>query len=177
MELTDALRNHIGARLEKMKRHMDMIAEALIVLSVEKHRHKVEVTLKGKRSAVSGMEVTDDMYQSIDGVFDKIEKQLRRKKDRRLAKRTDRGDEPSPEIADLPEPELDNTITASEIVKNELGNTIVEMEEVNAADMPIEEALLHFEGKPGTIFVFRENSYFNVLFRRNDGKVGLIKAK
>jgi ribosome hibernation promoting factor len=177
MELTDALRNYTQAKLEKMKRHMEMIVEAHIILSVEKYRHKAEVTLQGKRSTVSGFEVSGDMYQSIDGAFDKIEKQLRRQKDRRLAKRGNRGEDVivSPDIDETFNSEI--AIGASDIVKNEMGNKIAEIKEMDMKEMPIEEALMSFEGNEGNMFLFRDSDFVNVLYRRTDGKLCLIKAQ
>ena len=177
MDLTDALKSYTQTKLEKLNRYMDLIVEAQVTLSVEKYRHRAEVTIKGKKTTVWGMEVSDDMYQSIDRVFDKVEKQLRRKKDRRLSKRGGRLDEIQNELSEQVEEEV---IEASDIVKRELENIIVETQELETKQMTIEEALMQFELSDNDFFMFRDSNSkeeLNVLYRRMDGKLGLVKTR
>ena len=179
MELTEALKSHTQAKLEKLKRYMDLIVEAQVTLSVEKYRHKAEITIKGKKTTVWGMEVSGDMYQSIDKVFEKLEKQLRRKKDRRIAKRTGRADEVILGDFEIEETE-DEAIQASDIVRRELENIIVETRELESKPMSLEEALMQFKGDSSEFFVFRDSQelmHLNFLYRRLDGKLGLIRTR
>ena len=180
MELTEALKSYTTAKLEKIKKYMDSVVDAHVTLSVEKYRHKAEVSIKGKKTTITGVEVSGDMYLSIDKVFDKIEKQIQKKKEKRVAKRASRNEEPLvPEQLGLSERQ-EESIDASEIVKQEIDNTIVETEIVNTKPMSIEEALMQFELTNNKFFVFKDQSAhqeINVLYRRNDGKLGLIRTK
>ncbi len=179
MELTEALKEHTKSKLEKIKRYMDLIVEAHVILDVEKYRHKAEITLKGKRFTVSGIEVSGDMYQSIDRVFEKLEKQLRRKKDRLLAKRGIRQEERTGDgKGGLPG--SDDEIDAEEIVKKEIEEKIVVTEEAEIEKLTLDEALLRIEDDQAHVFLFQEpasDQVFSVLYRRPDGKFGVIRAK
>jgi putative sigma-54 modulation protein len=180
MELTEALKSYVNAKLEKIKKYMDSVVDAHVTLSVEKYRHKAEVSIKGKKTTITGAEVSGDMYLSIDKVFDKIEKQIQKKKEKRVAKRVTRSDETivAEEIELVERPE--EAIDASEIVKQEIDNTIVETEIFDTKPMSTEEALMQFELTNNRFFVFRAQTApheLNVLYRRNDGKLGLIRAK
>ncbi len=178
MELTDALKKYTESKIDKLKRYMDMIVEAHVTLSVEKYRHRAEITLKGKKNTVSGVEVSDDMYMSIDKVLEKLEKQLRRSKDRRIARRGTKTEASSPISAS--DDEKPEAIEASEIVRQEIDNTIVETEEMEVKPMSVVEALMQFELQNEQLFVFRDANamdQFKVLYRRSDGKLGLISAR
>lgn len=179
MELTDALKKHTENKIDKLKRYMDMIVEAHVTLSVEKYRHRAEITLKGKKNTVSGVEVSDDMYLSIDKVLEKLENQLRRSKDRRITRRAPKSDS-NASIPIIVDEEKIEAIEASEIVRQEIDNTIVESEEIDIKPMSVVEALMQFELEKEKLFVFRDANamdQFKVLYRRNDGKLGLISAK
>jgi putative sigma-54 modulation protein len=179
MELTEPLKTYTIGRVEKLKRYLDSILDAQVTLTIEKYRHKAEISIKGKKSLFSGAEVSSDMYQSIDKVFDKIEKQIQRTKDKRKAKRASRSGEETFIETNMQE-KADDAIDASEIVRQEIDNTIVETEVVEIKPMTIEEALMQFELTDGHLFVFRDPQIaqnFNVLYRRQDGKLGLIRAK
>ena len=74
-EVTDALRQHIGQKIQKMDRFLDGITDVHVVLSVEKYRHTAEITLLQAHGApIRSLEETHDMYQSVDAVIEKIEK-------------------------------------------------------------------------------------------------------
>ena len=177
MELTDSLRNHVMSKMEKMKRYIDMISEAQVTLSTEKYRHRAEVSIKGKHSSVTSSEVSDDMYQSIDRVFDKLERQIRKSKERRSSTKRSRSDS----LATLPVPgneDSTDAIDAREILMQEIGNRMIETETIETKPMGVEEALIQFELTQNRFFAFRvpEDGSINVLYRRDDGKLGLIRT-
>ncbi len=180
MELTDTLREYATTKVEKLKRYMDLIVDAHVTLSVEKYRHQAEVRIKGKRGVVSGAEVSDDMYLSIDRVFDKIEKQLRRRKDRRVQKRQLRTEEM--ESKGIPITEVntdeDETIDAFSIIRNEIGDNIVEDDITYVKKMNMEEALLLFKAADEEYLVYHDtdsDDNLSLLYRRRDGKYGIIR--
>ena len=81
LEITDALRSHIEHKISKIERYINKITEVDIILSVEKYRHMAEITFIAKGIKLNGKEITNDMYSSIDKVMDKIEKQVKKRKE------------------------------------------------------------------------------------------------
>ena len=86
IEVTDAMRNYIEKKLSKIERHFDHILEVIVTLSVEKSRQIVEVTLQTNRALIRAEEETDDMYTSIDKVADKLERQIKKYKEKYFQK-------------------------------------------------------------------------------------------
>lgn len=83
MELTEPLKQFTKERLEKMATYLDDIIDVHVILSVEKHRHEAEITLKTRASAFVASATTDDMYASITQAVDKLEAQAHKQQDKR----------------------------------------------------------------------------------------------
>lgn len=83
LDASDALRDYAREKVLRLGRLLGDEAEARVVLSVEKFRHRAEVTLVARRLAVEGAEETEDMYAAIDLVTDKLEGQIRRVRQKR----------------------------------------------------------------------------------------------
>jgi putative sigma-54 modulation protein len=75
MELTEPLKQFTKERLDKMATYLDDIIDVHVILSVEKHRHSAEITLKTRASACVASATTDDMYASITQAIEKLEGQ------------------------------------------------------------------------------------------------------
>lgn len=83
MESSSSLRSYATKKLEHVcEKYVQGQVDATIVFSVEKFWHVADFTLQIKNLTVKGSERTEDMYSSIDLALAKIEKQLRRHKDR-----------------------------------------------------------------------------------------------
>jgi putative sigma-54 modulation protein len=82
MDASDALRDHVNARIDHFRKFLIKPNEVHVMLSVEKFRHRAEVVLMEQNFHAKADEVTDDMYKSIDVAMDKIEKQVRKHKDK-----------------------------------------------------------------------------------------------
>jgi putative sigma-54 modulation protein len=81
-DLPPALKDYAEAKVQHLKRYFDHIVNAHVVFSLEKYRHKVEITLHANGKDFVGVEESDDMYVSVDRSIDKLESQLRRHKDK-----------------------------------------------------------------------------------------------
>ena len=62
--------------MTKLEKHFDQIMEAVATISVQKHRHIFEVTLQAKRAIIKAEEESDDIYNSIDRVVERLERQI-----------------------------------------------------------------------------------------------------
>lgn len=83
MDLTDALRDYVSSKMQRIERHFDHVIEADIVLEVKKARRTAEATLllSGKRLHAEATQ--DDMYAAIDLMIDKLDNQTRKFKEKR----------------------------------------------------------------------------------------------
>jgi putative sigma-54 modulation protein len=77
-------------RLSKLSRFARDIQEAHVIVTGEKYRHTAEITLRLRGQEVASREEADGPRTAIDRAADRIEKQIRRLKERRLERR--RGD-------------------------------------------------------------------------------------
>ena len=83
MEATEALKNYAKDRLGRIKKYFPDPIACHVVLSTERHNHRVDVNLQLHNGfKVAGHESTENMYSSIDLVSAKIERQVRRYKDK-----------------------------------------------------------------------------------------------
>ncbi len=82
VELTAALQDYIKNKLQRIERHFDHVVDVRIVLSVEKQRQKAEATIHVARNTLHADCEHEDMYAAIDLMFDKLDRQVRRHKEK-----------------------------------------------------------------------------------------------
>lgn len=87
-EPTAALKQYAEEKVHKVGKYFDRPLEAHVVLSVDsRERQLAEVTLQTQRTTIHGREETNDLYSAIDLVMDKIERQVRKYKEKIRVKR------------------------------------------------------------------------------------------
>ena len=91
IEITDGIREHLQSKMDKTIHDLGEEADVHVALSVEKHRQFAEVTVKTKGFSVHSTEKTDNLYASMDNALVKIEKQLRKHKEKAQALRNKKG--------------------------------------------------------------------------------------
>lgn len=168
---TEALKSHVRGRIEHVQRYLDRPTEAHAVLHVENLHHHAELTVKAGRFLLRGTAKTQDMYASIDAAADKIERQLKKHKERIQDHKTPakpfRAVEVRHDILDVLEhPERPS-------------HRVVKTEQFQARPMSVDEAVVQLDLLNAKFFVFQnaEDGAINVVFRREDGNLGLIEAK
>jgi len=87
-ELAPALKDYAEGKVQHLKRYFDHIVSAHVVFSLEKYRHKVEITLHVNGKDFISEEESDDMYVSVDRSIEKLERQLKRHKDKIKRRKT-----------------------------------------------------------------------------------------
>ena len=80
IEVTPALRQYVEAKLEPVVRHFDRVTGVTVILSVEKLKQKAEVTLHVPGKDIFVEEQGDDLYAGIDALFDKLDRQVQKYK-------------------------------------------------------------------------------------------------
>ena len=88
VDITPALRDYVNAKVEKLERHFDNVTDAHVILTVEKLRHKAEATIHLSGGKIFADSVEDDMYAAIDGLVDKLDRQVKRHKEKLKAHHT-----------------------------------------------------------------------------------------
>jgi len=82
IDITDGIREHLQKKMDKTIKELGEKADVHVALHVEKHRHFAEITLITKGFTVHSQHETDDLYASMDNALLKIEKQLRKHKEK-----------------------------------------------------------------------------------------------
>ena len=175
MEMTDALKAHIEGRLEKLREHFEQVMDAKVVLAVEKHRHIAEISLHANGVHLHGRESSSDMYISVDAVVDKLDKQVRKYKDRinrSHSRKAKEFDEYHHNIIEMPEPE-------EEEPKAAVRHHVIMREKLFMKPMGVEEATLQLElsDEPFLVFLNEDTQQVNVIYARDDGTYGLIEPQ
>jgi len=89
LEITPAIRDYVTEKFGKIKRHFDHVIDMNIILSVEKLKQKAEATIhiSGKNLFVECED--ENLYAAIDMLVDKLDRQVRRHKEKQNARRHD----------------------------------------------------------------------------------------
>ncbi|HQP31921.1 MAG TPA: ribosome-associated translation inhibitor RaiA [Deltaproteobacteria bacterium] len=159
---SEALKDYATKRLSKIGKYIDRPAEAHVILSVEKIRHKAEVTLNADGVIVNAVEITEDLYAAIDMVMDKVERQIKKHK-QKLQER--KGAARAVSEAEVP--------AASE----DRSPRIIREKEYFVKPMSVEEAVLQIgvSGKEFLIFQNTDSQQINLIYKRTDGDLGVVE--
>jgi ribosome hibernation promoting factor len=82
VEVTQALREYVGTKLAKLERHFDHMTDIHCILTVEKLVHKAEATVYVGGGTIHADSTEDDMYAAIDMLVDKLDRQVKKHKEK-----------------------------------------------------------------------------------------------
>src|SRR3990172_3243504 len=82
VNVSDSLRDYAGKKITKLDRYFNQLIDAHVILSAEKLDHVSEVVINGDGVQFHGKEKAADFFSSIDLLFEKMEKQIRRHKEK-----------------------------------------------------------------------------------------------
>lgn len=82
VEITDALRNYVNEKMGKLERHFDKVSNTHVILSVEKDSQKAEATVHMSGNDIFAEATEHDMYASIDSLVDKLDRQVKKYKEK-----------------------------------------------------------------------------------------------
>jgi len=83
IDVTDALKNYVDSKFQRLERHFDQVINVHVVLSVEKLRQKAEASIHVNGTKVFADEVQEDMYAAIDRLVDKLDRQVIKYKEKK----------------------------------------------------------------------------------------------
>jgi len=162
LEVTPALKSYVEKKVKRFNRYLSNISEAVVTISVEKYRHKVEVLLKVNGVLIQAEGVTSEVYSSIDEVAEKLGRQIKKYKEKLVSHRKSEGKTSSVS------PEVRGMLEAGRIIKNK---------RFELKPMSPDEAAMQMDLLDKTFFVFTNDNSgdINVIYRRRDGNFGLIE--
>lgn len=163
IQVTESLKEYVEKRLNKLNKYFNAEPEAIVTLIVEKERQRIEVTMPINGFILRGEEESNDMYTSVDLVVEKLEKQINKYKARFDKKK-------KASIKDLPTERTEISFDDDEPI-------IVKTKRFDFKPMPVEEAIMQMNLLGHSFFVFSndQTEEVNVVYRRKDGKYGLIE--
>lgn len=82
VDVTSALKEFVENKMQRVERHFDTMTHANVILTVEKLRHKAEATINIAGAQVYADATENNMYTAIDGLVDKLNRQVRRHKEK-----------------------------------------------------------------------------------------------
>jgi putative sigma-54 modulation protein len=170
LEPTEALKAHVKDKVAHIQRYVDRPGEAHAVLHLENLQHHAEITMKAGAFSVRGRGKSEDMYASIDAAADKIERQLKKHKERvRNHKATLIPKNWIP--IDIRHEIIDEPSDAPSA-------RVVSTSKFQAKPMSLDEAITQMDLINSRFYVFQEakTHAINVVYRRDDGKLGVIEA-
>ena len=167
IDVTPSLKETVMNKLGKLERYFTPDTEIIVTLSVEKERQKIEVTIPVKGNIIRSEQVSSDMYVSIDLVEEVIERQLRKYKNKLVA----RHQEGSNFKQDFWETE--------DAADNEDEIKIVRTKKFGIKPMFAEDACVQMELLGHDFFVFcnADTDEVNVVYKRKNGTFGLIEPE
>lgn len=167
IDVTPGLRDAIISKLGKLERYFTPDTEIIVTLSVEKERQKIEVTIPVKGDIIRSEQVSTDMYVSIDLVEEVIERQLRKYKNKLIARHQEGGSFNQSFFEEEDAYEGDSDIR------------IVRTKKFGIKPMFPEDACVQMELLGHDFFVFSnaETDEVNVVYKRKNGTFGLIEPE
>jgi len=162
LEVTPALKSYVEKKIVRFERYLSNISEAIVTLYVEKYRHKAEVLLKVNGVLIQAEGITGDVYASIDEVAEKLDRQIKKYKEKLVSHRKGEGKAGTAEEEAFPPAE---------------GGRIIKNKRFELKPMSPDEAAMQMELLDKNFFVFTNDGSgdINVIYRRNDGNFGLIE--
>ncbi|HGQ1816824.1 TPA: ribosome-associated translation inhibitor RaiA [Streptococcus pneumoniae] len=170
LEVTEAIRDYVVSKLEKIEKYFQPEQELDARINLKVYREKtakVEVTIPLGSITLRAEDVSQDMYGSIDLVTDKIERQIRKNKTK-----IERKNENKVATGQL---FTDALVEDSNVVQSK----VVRSKQIDLKPMDLEEAILQMDllGHDFFIYVDVEDQTTNVIYRREDGEIGLLEVK
>ena len=166
-EPSDHLRSYATQRFEKLTKYLqrEESCEIQVNMEVEKFRQKADVLIVGKNLHLSAAEQSEDMYSTIDMVLDKLEAQLKKKREKE--KQIKRGPASSVRL---------DVISFTQTQGGARERTIVETDHYEPKPMSVDEAAMQLESLQYEFLVFLNagTDRVNVIYRRRNGDFGLI---
>jgi ribosome hibernation promoting factor len=169
---SDSLKAYIQKKLSRFDKMLDSPAEANIVLSVEKIRHIAEITLTCDKLKIHVKEESESLYSSVDVLIDKLKVQIKKNKEKIKKhmsghKKSIKNNGRYVENPNYPDAKLEDSDTTDNII----------IEKIDTKPMDIDDAVAMLNSEKNNFFVFTNarSERLNVIYKRRNGKMGVIQ--
>ncbi|WP_026688313.1 ribosome hibernation-promoting factor, HPF/YfiA family [Alteribacter aurantiacus] len=180
VEVTPALREYVEKKVGKLERYFDQTpsSDVHVKLQVLNNDQRVEVTIPMPKLLLRAEETHNDMYAAIDLVLEKLERQIRKHKTK-VNRKFRQDDSLKYMFKNELEPTLGENPVPDEPQFEDDDIDIVRTKRFDLKPMDAEEAVLQMDMLGHNFFVFSNsvNGGTNVVYKRKDGKYGLIEAE
>jgi putative sigma-54 modulation protein len=168
-DLTPGLKTLAERKLAKLEPLLHESPDAHVILTRERHRHLVEIIVHARVGTLTAKADGSEFEESLGRALDRLLAQARKHHEKIARGRKRRGARESPRRS----AESAETGAAAD------GPIVVPMGRVPIKPMSVEEAILLLQGNSDPFLVFRDsdNQRFCLLFRREDGRFGLIEPE
>lgn len=167
IELTEGIETKINKKLSMLDKYFIMSddVEAKVLIRTYPVGQKIEVTIPTEYVLLRAEVIDEDLYNAIDLVIDKLERQIRKYKTRLSRKSKDN--------------KLAFNAASIEPLETEEEDVIVKTKTISPKPMDMEEAIMQMELIGHTFFVYRdtETDKVSVVYKRHDGDYGLIETE
>ncbi|AFT81135.1 ribosome-associated translation inhibitor RaiA [Leuconostoc carnosum] len=168
--VTDSLREYVEKRLTKLNRYIEETANANINLRTYQSNNsgKAEVTIVLPYVVLRAEDTNPDLYTAIDAVSEKLERQIRKYKTKINRKSRETGFKGIDSNDEIPATDVDDDSLQ-----------IVRRKQVDLKPMSPEEAALQMDLLEHNFFIFKdaESNTDSVIYKRADGKYGLLETE
>lgn len=171
IDLTDSLKAYASEKMGKMSRYFDHMISAEVCLSIERNWHVAEITVFGEGFDMRGEEKSTDMYNSIDRVIEKLERQLKKQKGKHESRRSARG----PAAPSLPSGSVDTPKKSKGSSDGDdmslYAPRVDKIESFYAESMSIEMAIKEMESEGHVFYAFynEDKRRVNIVYKKSKG--------
>lgn len=167
VEITEAIEAKVADKLSKLDKYFIVSdsVEAKVLVRTYPYGQKIEVTIPTEYVLLRAEVVEDDLYNAIDLVIGKLERQIRKYKTRLNRKSKDT--------------KLALNLVTVEPLEKEEEDVLVKVKSITPKPMDMEEAIMQMELIGHSFFVYRdtETDAISVVYRRADEDYGLIETE
>jgi ribosome hibernation promoting factor len=186
-EITPAIRKEVETGLNKIRKILGDQFETKVILGVEKHRHKAEITISPRKGPIVGVAQATDMHSAVNEAFDHLHKQALKYKTKWLSKKRKavkkfNGEAAEEGIEAPAEPPERASVSVTvhkfpAVAKTTEVHLVHDNDSVALRPMTLEEAIKEAHFRDRDVFVFRDpQGKLMVLHRTREGKMELIEA-
>lgn len=164
VEITESMSNYVKEKLSKLDKYMDTESlKANVLVKVRNYTQKIEVTIPLKTLILRAEEEQQDFYSAVDLVVSKLERQIRKNKDK-LVKKEKKGNK---------------EFNFEEIIPIESDEKVIKRKKIDIKPMDEEEAILQMELLGHSFYLYKdsESNTVSVIYKRKDGGYGIIESE
>jgi putative sigma-54 modulation protein len=179
LDSSDSIKAYARDKVERVNKYFERAGEAHVVCTIERHHHVCDITIHAGQFSLRGRDKSEDMYASVDLAMDKIERQLKRYKEKLKHHKGGAHHHLKEleqikvrhEVVSVSPPEEPQASAAPE-------HRVIRTNEYLAKPMSVDDAVMQMDLLNNDFLVFTNatSREVNVVYRRKDGHYGLIEA-